>query len=140
MNIIILFAILGILLLIIGLIIYLSLTVKQNFDLYQQGTLIPFAASIDPIRMSITDPLMNGATGLPQISCPVGYKVNIVGAFAQPFDPYGECNTYPSSLVASTCDPTAQGSPCTKNRDCGPGYQCRQIALTQHPRKPALRE
>jgi len=86
---------------------------QEKFSNY----LIPFSTSLpsngEPpttaTNISRTDP-QSGS----QISCPVGYSINIIGAFYQVNDPYGECNytgkTTPNTnaVFTQTCsDPTS---------------------------------
>ncbi|MGV9200666.1 MAG: hypothetical protein ACOC4M_17800 [Promethearchaeia archaeon] len=63
----------------------------------------------------------------PQIQCPSGYKVNIVGAFIEVADPYGQCSTKSDSQLQMTCGTgvdltTAAG--CSTDTDCGVGMEC----------------
>ncbi len=62
----------------------------------------------------------------PQIKCPKGYKINIIGAFLDVNDPYNTCTDNPSSLYLNTCgvDTEKSTTRCTENSDCGSGMEC----------------
>jgi hypothetical protein len=72
----------------------------------EANIILPFSAYIDPTNPTNTVPItttstINGSNS--QISCPVGYNVNIIGATFQVFDPYGECYSKPSSVIQKEC-------------------------------------
>lgn len=63
---------------------------------------------------------------VPQIKCPEGYKINIVGAFIEVTDPYGECGTTPDPTLSQTCGLATDKSNtafCSKG-DCPGGMEC----------------
>jgi hypothetical protein len=64
---------------------------------------------------------------VPQIKCPVGYKINIVGAYVEVADPFGECGTVPNPTLQLTCGDSSDASSmpsCTTGEDCGAGMTC----------------
>jgi len=64
---------------------------------------------------------------VPQIQCPAGYKINIVGAFLDIVDPYGECSNTPDSTLQATCgdgSDTSSAAKCSASGDCGVGMEC----------------
>lgn len=65
------------------------------------------------------------STGDPQISCPSGYKINIIGAYLEVNDPLGSCSNNPSDLALVACgiDPK-KGISCKVDGDCGDGMGC----------------
>ncbi len=68
----------------------------------------------------------NGAS--PQIQCPVGSKINIVGAYVEVNDPYGECSvTSPSATFSLSCGDSSAISTaqtCASASDCPIGMDC----------------
>jgi hypothetical protein len=102
---------------------------NKNYNLALQQTFIPFTSSIDP-STGVAKPFVD-VNGNPQISCPAGMKVNIVGAFYNVFDPYNECvnnETDILPIVPFACDPSQQSqSSCNVDSDCpgnGRGFSC----------------
>lgn len=64
-------------------------------------------------------------SNVPQIQCPTGYKINIVGAFVEVADPYGECSLTPDPTLQLTCGGTnLTGPDCDSNRPCSQGMTC----------------
>ena len=67
---------------------------------------------------------------VPQIQCPTGYKINIVGAFFEVNDPYGECSQTVDQTLQLTCgnqlqNPIINCSVTSTNPfPCGPGMEC----------------
>jgi hypothetical protein len=69
---------------------------------------------------------MSGGTSnaVPQIKCPEGYKINIIGAFVEVNDPYGVCTDNPLDSILTTCGQSAKTPiPCVTDKDCG-GLSC----------------
>lgn len=85
---------------------------------------LPFTKFIPPLKAedSTTVSLIK-SDGTPQISCPIGTKVNILGAFFEVYDPYGQCTDTPSKIVLETCNP-AIGASCSADADCPLGTIC----------------
>jgi hypothetical protein len=64
-------------------------------------------------------------SNVPQIKCPTGYKINIVGAFVEVTDPYGECSTQPDPTFQLTCGSNKQTGPnCNRDLPCAQGMTC----------------
>ena len=109
-------------LLLVGTALFLGFGIyyaNKNLQRSQMRRLIPFSATMGPDanpNVPLTGKNADGQT-VNQISCPAGYHVNIVGAFFQVFDPYGECTNPQDNLVSSAITATcgATGSP------AGPG-------------------
>ncbi len=66
--------------------------------------------------------------GNSQIKCPSGSKVNIIGAWVEVNDPFGECGKSPSSIFKSTCGIQTKDYTslikCQTDGDCGDGMEC----------------
>lgn len=74
---------------------------------------------------------MNGGVDdiTPQIICPPDSKINIVAAYLEVIDPYGECSNTPDPTLQRTCgyNPQEENSTaitCNKRSDCGSGMIC----------------
>jgi len=64
---------------------------------------------------------------VPQIQCPSGYKINIVGAYIDIADPNGSCSTTPNNLISTTCGSDAHTSTspaCQDASSCAVGMDC----------------
>lgn len=66
---------------------------------------------------------------VPQITCPVGTKINIVGAYLDIVDPYAECSNVANPTLALSCgiaSDTTNAPSCKSGNDssCGPGMKC----------------
>jgi len=65
---------------------------------------------------------------VPQMQCPSGYRINVVGAYLDIADPYGECSSTPTSTVKLSCGNTSDKSGAISCKvggtDCGPGMEC----------------
>lgn len=100
--------------------ILLGLTLTQNQKLSAQSLYLPFTATIDPKTGQSTG--FKNSLGNPQISCPLGKKVNIIGAFFDVFDPYTVCSVDAADVdphFAYLCDPSMQSpNSCTSDKDC----------------------
>ncbi len=101
----------------IGLAVWYFFVTKGNYKAAIAQQLKPFSATVDPstgLAGSFTTP-----SGASQISCPVGTSINIVGAFFDISDAFGECTTNPSGLVGYLCNPSYQSpTKCTTADDC----------------------
>lgn len=89
----------------------------------------PGAGSTPQQGMYLTGMRGGASTTVPQIQCPAGSKINIIGAFVDVFDPYGQCSTKANSVLEQTCGYQADkssGSVCTTGDDstCPPGMTC----------------
>lgn len=113
-------AIIGLSISILGFAIWYILQTRKNYQYSVGQRLIPFTAAVDPTTgqsSAFTD-----AEGNPQIICPSGTVVNIVGAFYDISDPYGECTSTPAPLIGSWCDPSVPSTQaCQTDDDCGSG-------------------
>ena len=100
--------------------ILLGMTLTSNQKLSSQNVYLPFTSKIDPKTGNSTG--FHNTSNKPQISCPIGKKINIVGAFFDIFDPYTECSTSIKNVdphFAFLCDPTQSSSTtCTADKDC----------------------
>lgn len=141
-----------------GIIVFLLLTLRNNSNNQQRQSaniLIPFAGYLAPPSQywNTTIPQTNvgtaptpdgglfltglvggtsSAPNTPQIQCPKGSSINIVGAYIEVNDPYGECtinspdptfslscgdgSSISSAKVCSTVDDCPDGMDCTGNR------------------------
>lgn len=133
----------------IGIFVYLTFsTESKNRKTQQSNILYPFSGYLSPpnppwtVKNSTNNPGVSqypekglylvGMVGgespnVPQIQCPAGYKINIVAAYTDVVDPYGECSNTASSLLQMTCgsnsDPSSAPS-CSSSDDCGVGMEC----------------
>lgn len=105
----------------IGFGIWYFIQTRKNYSTAIGQRLIPFTAAVDPTT-GIAGAFTNAA-GEPQLQCPAGTTINIVGAFFDISDPYGECSAKPSAFIQGMCDPSvATPQACTASDDCnGPG-------------------
>ena len=116
-------------------------TENSNKKKQQENILYPFSGSLTPPSDTAPPPTGAGLTpqdGLvlvkkdgktPQISCPKGYKVNIVGAFLDVVDPYNTCGPRPDSTYQRSCgivsDVTSLASCEGQGQStCGDGMEC----------------
>lgn len=106
-----------------GLMIFNIKTVKNNQGLSKNQIMIPFAANYDPTQpQGAPGSFVNSGNNEPQIQCPTGTRVNIIAAFYDIFDPYGECSPTPDPLLGFICNPAIQSpNACTDDSGC-PGY------------------
>lgn len=115
-----------VLFIILGLIIGLTWWTERENNLNQQRNILrPFAGSIDPNNPGDVHLTMDDGRSS-QIQCPVGYNVNIVGAWVEVNDPFGECSN-PSSTFKATCggdSDRASAITCSNDGDCAEGMHC----------------
>ena len=106
--------------------------VKSNASASRNQLLYPFAVNFDPTTGQAPD--FVDATGNPQIQCPAGSSINIVGAFFNVFDPYNTCvadladvsplmtgycsGTAPNPNVCSTGMPNTTCTPSNASTRC----------------------
>lgn len=89
----------------IALVVLTYMKDSSNEKMKELGKLRPFIAKLDPTDPSKPVDLVgmdSNGNKVPQISCPVGSHVSIVGAWYEIFDPYAECNPNGPSAVFST--------------------------------------
>ena len=115
---------------IIGFCIGTIIINNKNGTGYATTILYPFSTAYSPVDPSTPPTIRRASDGQPQIQCPAGMSINIVGATFDIADPYGECaNTPPSPLFSTMCksDPTNEMcqflSPTYNNTICQPGSQ-----------------
>lgn len=133
----------------IGIFVFLTISTESSNKKNQQANILyPFSGYLAPpnppwtVRQNKNNPgigkepedglylvgMAGGKTvNTPQIQCPAGYHINIVGAFLDVADPYGECSNNPNPLLEMTCgDPSnTSASPACDNSDaCGVGMTC----------------
>lgn len=87
---------------------------KQNSQNAWSNRLMPFAGFVDKDLTYYSNSDTSG-TPLSQITCPTGTKVNIVGAYFQSFDPYGQCSPTPNAVVSQTCTNDSSNPICANN-------------------------
>lgn len=146
-------SIITIVLLVLAIGLFILLAVSQDGKakkLREKNELIPFNGTLAPPSPPWTVNLSKANTGsgkkpedgllllgmrggtsdtAPQIQCPVGSKINIVGAFLDINDPYGECSNTPNSTLKLSCgdgSDTSTAPSCTDGDDstCPPGMTC----------------
>lgn len=98
------------------------LMVRANVKLAANSKVISFNSNIDPTTGTLKG-FTNPQTGVPQISCPVGTTINIIGAFTSVIDPYGECTVTPSPGVSWMCNPNQTSPPPTGSGTASSGCQ-----------------
>lgn len=103
-------------------------TEYTNSKSQQKNIIYPFSGFIDPSQTNKPVRLTRAPGNQPQISCPVGTKVNIIGAWVEVNDPFGEC-AMPGSTFRTTCgddSDRASAVSCSSSVDCGEGMDCDQ--------------
>jgi len=135
----------------IGVFVFLTFATESSNKKKQQANILyPFTGQLAPpsppwtVNQSSNNPGtgkepedglflvgMNGGESatVPQIQCPAGYKINVVGAFLDVIDPYGECSNTPDSTLQLTCgdgSDTTNAATCTTGDDstCASGMSC----------------
>lgn len=137
-------------LLILAIVIFIFLTYiteKKNSTSQQSNILYPFSGYLAPsnvwtVNQSKNNPgvgekpedglylvgMVGGeSNNVPQIQCPAGYHINVVSAFLDVADPYGECSYTPDSVLKMTCGDGSDASSapaCSDPSDCGAGMTC----------------
>lgn len=145
----VLFVCMGVLVFLIFIFGYLSFyTQSKNDKREEMKVLYPFSGYLSPSGLWNANKNPNnpgqGATpeeGLyltgmvggknpntPQIQCPVGHKINIVSAYLEVIDPYGECSNNPDDTLQRTCGNNEAPNLALKCNDktnpCGQGMVC----------------
>ena len=109
---------------VIGFIVLTYLRTTNNIILSTQQRFIPFRAAYDPTTGELPPGAFNNVNGSPQLQCPAGTSINVVGAFFDVFDPYGETipgsnNSQVNQLLVQQCIPgTPNGQTCQQTSDC----------------------
>lgn len=112
----------------IGVLTYMR--TNGNIIMASQQKFFPFRAAFDPQTGQLAGTGFSTVSGEPQITCPAGSSINIVGAFYDVFDPYGEttqgacpgptCGV--NTALLSVCNPNvSNGVSCTTDSDCNGG-------------------
>lgn len=105
-----------------SLAVFVFLYQKWNINANLNNTLYPFSATIQPGKQSS---YLKNAAGTAQIDCSsVGGKINIVGAWTEVVDPYGQCTGKTADVLNLTCGLKGQKVACNQDNDCGPGMTC----------------
>lgn len=127
------------LLMIVIFIVFTVMRVQENYQLSIESELFPFSGVVGPDGQGMTLSGLDGnGNTMNQITCPSGYQVLILGAFAQPIDPYATCvpaggptaNVFNVTCGAGTGSSAGVGqvdstTSCTTNSDCGGGiFEC----------------
>jgi len=84
----------------------------------------PFTGKYDANSEKI---ILEDSTGNPQITCKgkgKNTKINIVGAFFDVEDPYGQCTGTSNSVLDLTCGIPGNKIKCSNTTDCGNGMEC----------------
>lgn len=67
------------------------------------------------------------STGAPQLQCPAGTHIEVIGAWSDVVDPNGICSNKPSATFKMSCgfsDDLSAGVGCQDITDCAPGMTC----------------
>jgi len=102
-------------------------TEYENSKKQQSNIIYPFAGSVNPRATNKNVVLTRAPYGQNQIECPVGYHVNIVGAWVEVDDPFGECSPAPGSTFRATCgddSDLSSAASCTDSGQCASGMDC----------------
>jgi len=119
-------AVVAILILLVAIAGFVGLTIWkeiENSKKQQNNILYPFSGSVDPSDTG-KNVVLKTSNGRNQIECPVGYKINIVGAFVEVDDPFGECSPSPGSTFRATCgddNDRASAIKCSASSPCSKG-------------------
>jgi len=101
-------------------------TEHENSKKQQSNIIYPFTGAVNPKRTGQKVVLTRAPDGKNQIECPVGTHVNIIGAWVEVNDPFGECST-PNSTFRATCGDDADLSSavnCSDSGQCASGMDC----------------
>lgn len=145
------YIIMGVLAVLIGIFVFLTLDLEsKNRKRQTQNILYPFSGHLTPPNPPFTVNKSSGNVGsgqnpedglllvgmaggqsnnVPQIQCPAGYKINIVGAYLDVYDPYGECSNTPNPILQLSCGDNSdlsRAGTCTTGDDstCPEGMTC----------------
>lgn len=106
----------------VGFGIWYYIQTRKNYKASVSLAMKPFTASVDPTTGQATP--FNDASGNPQLSCPSGTSINVIGAFFDISDPYGECTTSPGGVIGYLCNPNYKSpQTCSTQNDCPGGQQ-----------------
>jgi len=106
----------------VGFGVWYYIQTQKNYKASISQNLKPFTASIDPTT-GVATPFTD-ASGNPQLTCPAGTTINIVGAFFDISDPFGECTANPGGVIGYLCNPNYKSpQTCSTQNDCPGGQQ-----------------
>lgn len=103
-------AIVGLVLALAAVVAWTAVTTRANNVEKSNNVLVPFASA--PLTGDEEDPKLVNRDGSPQIACPVGTKINIVGAYYDVYDPYLQCSAEPAVQVQNDCKTNTTGGIC----------------------------
>lgn len=119
-----------IILLIVGIILFTTLYTLQtnsNYKNSSQSQLLPFSGVLGYNENGTGGTPIDASGALsPQLICPAGKSINILGAYYQVVDPYQVCSNSPDPLLTAACIPGQGTLPCDPNgaNVCMPGFSC----------------
>ncbi|MDB4769534.1 hypothetical protein OAG24_01075 [bacterium] len=117
-----------ILIIVVAIFVYFTYsTQSSNAKVSQNNVLYPFSGTLNASQNPSEPVRLINKSGQPQIACKKGYKVNIVGAWVETNDPFGQCSNTPSSVFKSTCGYTKDRTDavnCRGSQECGDGMVC----------------
>lgn len=146
------------------IVVFVVLTVKKkstNQVRQDANIIIPFAGYLSPPNANVqrtknnVGSLMPTQEGLflvgmgdgesasyPQIQCPVGSTINIIGAYIETNDPFGECSGKPDPVFSLSCGNSnvklgnlqvcGADSPCPTGMTCNTAKACVPSTCTTH--------
>lgn len=107
---------------------------KKNIMKEANNILYPFTGQVSGGKLNLVN-----SSGNPQISCEDkgGGAVNIVGAFFDIEDPYGQCTGTSNPIINTTCGIDTKNIGCKSDNDCGTAMSCKSGYCT--PNKAYLK-
>lgn len=135
----------------IGIIVFVILTIslnKKKASRLGSNIIIPFAGYLSPPNtywtvkqnqnnvgtaatpdggLRLVGSVGGKSNDVPQIQCPVGTSINILGAFIEVNDPYMECQDASDPTYALSCGSlsnASSASTCSVDTDCPTGMNC----------------
>ena len=96
---------------------------RENTIKDSNNIMYPFTGQVSGGRLNLVD-----SYGNPQISCSDkgGGNVNIIGAFFDIEDPYGQCTNKSSPVINATCGIPNKAIGCKNDDDCGTAMKCNE--------------
>lgn len=98
----------------------------RSMQLAGVGALIPFGG-MQGTKLNRFD--SDGQVVGPQIACPVGTTVNIVGAYYEVKDQYGQCTTSPDKNIIDMCKSTPENPICKNLDSSGKNLNCQDCKI-----------
>lgn len=95
---------------------------RKNTIKEANNILYPFTGQVSGSKLNLIN-----SSGNPQISCEDkgGGNVNIVGAFFDIEDPYGQCTGKSNPIINTTCGIDTKNIGCKSDNDCGTAMTCK---------------